>query len=103
MRMLLALAGGGGGYPVRRTRLLGAIRHPITQNVLALGTVQATIILLPLITLPYLARVLSRSELGLVVFVQTFSFVVALVVEYGFNLSATREVATRREDAHALA
>ena len=84
-------------------RLLRAFRHPVSQNVLALGVVQVLITVLPLVTLPYLARVLSKSELGLVVFAQTFSFVVALVVEYGFALSATREVATRREDPDALA
>jgi PST family polysaccharide transporter len=71
--------------------------------VLSLGTVQFALIVLPLITLPYLARVLDRGELGIVVFVQSFSFVVALVVDYGFNLSAPRHVATRKDDPGALA
>jgi PST family polysaccharide transporter len=79
-----------------------ALRHPVAQNVMALGTVQVAITVVPLITLPYLARVLDRSEFGRVVFVQTFSFLVALVVEYGFNLSATRDVARRRADPAAL-
>jgi PST family polysaccharide transporter len=86
-----------------RDRLRGLLRHPIVQNVLALGTAQAALTVLPLITLPYLARVLDRSEFGLVVFVQTFSILVALIVEYGFNLSAPRQVATRRDDPKALA
>jgi polysaccharide transporter, PST family len=88
---------------MNRARLWTVFRHPIAQNVLALGSVQVAVIGVPLITLPYLARVLSRSELGLVVFVQTFSFLVALVVEYGFNLSEPREVAIRRDDPDALA
>lgn len=87
---------------MRSVRLSAALRHPVTQNVLSLGVVQVAITVVPLVTLPYLARVLSRSELGLVVFVQTFSFVVALVVEYGFNLSATRDVARSRDDPGAL-
>lgn len=86
-----------------RERLKRAARHPVAQNVMALGSVQVALVVVPLITLPYLARVLSRSELGLVVFVQTFSFLVALVVEYGFSLSATRDVARAREDPDELA
>ena len=88
---------------MRLDALRSAIRHPITQNVLALGTVQVAVTVVPLITLPYLARVLDRSHFGLVVFAQTFSFLVALVVEYGFNLSATRDVARRRQDPAELA
>lgn len=84
-------------------RLRKLARHPIVQNVMALGTAQAALTILPLITLPYLARVLDKAELGLVVFVQTFSFLVALIVEYGFNLSAPRNVARQREDPAALA
>ena len=85
------------------SRLRDSLRHPVAQNVLAVGTAQVAIIVVPLITLPYLARVLDRGEFGLVVFVQTFSFLVALLVEYGFNLSATRDVARRRDDPGALA
>jgi PST family polysaccharide transporter len=89
--------------PAHPRRLIDAFRHPVSQNVLALGVIQVLITVLPLVTLPYLARVLSRSELGLVVFAQAFSFVIALLVEYGFALSGTREAATRREDPEALA
>lgn len=84
-------------------RVRAVAGHPIAHNVLSLGVAQVAITLVPLVTLPYLARVLDRSELGLVVFVQAFSFLVALVVEYGFNLSATRQVATARSDPAALA
>lgn len=86
-----------------RRRLRALAGHPIAQNVLALGSAQAALTILPLITLPYLARVLDRSELGIVVFVQTFSFLVALIVEFGFNLSAPRAVATRRDQPTELA
>lgn len=96
-------AAGLGWFRVRRRRLRKVVRHPISQNVLALGTVQGALIVVPLITLPYLARVLSQAEFGRVVFVQTFSFLVALLVEYGFALSGTRDVATRRDEPAALA
>ena len=41
--------------------------------------------MLPLVVLPCLARVLGPSELGVVVFVQYFSFLLGAVLEYGFG------------------
>jgi PST family polysaccharide transporter len=87
---------------MKQERIRAAIRHPVVQNVLAYGSGQVALTVVPLITLPFLARVLDRSQFGLVIFVQTFSFLVALLVNYGFNLSATREVARRRHDPAPL-
>ena len=84
-------------------RLLGALRHPISQNAFALYLVQFAISILPLITLPYLARVLGPHELGLVVFSQSFTWMLQLLIEFGFSASATRAVARRRDDPEALA
>jgi len=52
--------------------------------------------------LPYLARVLGPRELGVVMIVQSFSFVLGLILEYGFGLSASRDVARARGDRAAL-
>ena len=48
-------------------------RHPIVRNALSLYGVQAAEMLLPLITVPFLARVLLPEGWGLVVFAQSFS------------------------------
>ena len=53
--------------------------------------------LLPLIAVPYLARVLRPEGWGLVVFAQSFAGWMSLLLEYGFNLSATREIARHRD------
>src|SRR5947209_1380253 len=47
----------------------------------------------PLATIPYLVRTLGASGWGLVAMAQGFGAYLGLVVEYGFNFSATREVA----------
>jgi PST family polysaccharide transporter len=78
-------------------------RHPVARNTLSLYGVQFAGYLLPLITVPYLARVLHPQGLGLVVFAQSFALWVILFLEYGFNLSATREVARRKHDPHQIA
>ena len=79
-------------------RALRALRHPISQNAFALYIVQFAISVLPLVTLPYLARVLGPHELGLVVFSQSFTWMLQLLIEFGFSASATRAIAQRRDD-----
>lgn len=73
-------------------------RHPVVQNALALYSVQFAEYLLPLITIPYLARVLQPAGWGLVVYAQNFSMWLILILEYGFSFSATREIAQRRDE-----
>jgi PST family polysaccharide transporter len=50
-----------------------------------------------MLTVPYLARVLGPSGYGLLVFSQSLGQYFSLIAEYGFSLSATREVARFRE------
>jgi polysaccharide transporter, PST family len=84
-------------------RLLTALRHPIAQNAAALYAVQFVLTVLPIVTLPWLAHALGPSEFGVVVFVQSFSFLLSILIEYGFGLSATRAVARERDDPERLA
>jgi polysaccharide transporter, PST family len=77
-------------------------RHPVTHNALGMYGVTFAGYILPLVTLPYLARVLRPAEFGLLVFAQSFAAWTAMTVEYGFNLSATREIARNRENKERL-
>jgi PST family polysaccharide transporter len=72
------------------------------QNVIALYGVQACTYALPLLTFPYLARVLGPSGWGVVVFAQAIGMVIASVVEYGFDISASRETSRERNDPQRL-
>jgi len=85
---------------IRMSRLL---KGRTAQNLLALYGVQFANYLLPLVTLPYLARVLGPQGWGALAVVQSFSQYLSLLIEYGFNLSATREVARHRADPNKLA
>ncbi len=53
---------------------------------------------LPLITVPYLSRVLGPASWGLVAMAQAFGMYGNLVVDYGFVYSATRQIATAAGD-----
>lgn len=68
-------------------------RSRILVNIVTLYGVQACTYVLPLITFPYLARVLHPEGWGAVLFSQAIGAMVAIAVEYGFDLSATRETA----------
>ncbi|MHB1002043.1 MAG: oligosaccharide flippase family protein [Armatimonadota bacterium] len=69
------------------------LNNHVTRNVLSLYGVQFARFILPLATVPYLARVLGPSVWGLVVFAQSFALWMILLIEYGFLFSATREIA----------
>src|SRR4051812_25780491 len=84
-------------------RLLWALRHPVSQNAFALYVVQFAVSVIPLVTLPWIARRLGPHELGLVVFGQAFSWMLLLIIEFGFNASGTRAVARTRGDPAELA
>lgn len=86
-----------------RARLQRVLRHPVAINALALYASQFAISIVPLVILPFLARTLGPTEMGTIVFVQSFSFTLGVVLEYGFGYSASRDVAQRREDPDGLA
>lgn len=80
-----------------------AATSSIAHNAGALYAIQIAGFVLPLLTVPYLARVLRPTGWGAVVFAQSFAAWLSLVLEYGFNLSATRMIARRRDDHEYVA
>jgi len=58
--------------------------------------------LIPLLTYPYLIRVLGKETYGLVVFVQAIVAYMVILVGFGFNISATREISIHRENKEKL-
>jgi polysaccharide transporter, PST family len=91
--------GEGSSLNLNPRRLL---RNGVVHNVIALYGVQACTYALPLLTFPYLARVLGPSGWGVVVFAQAIGDVIASVVEYGFDISASRETSRQRHDPKRL-
>ncbi len=56
----------------------------------------------PLITLPYLTRVLSTDIYGTVAYVKAVMSYMQIIVDFGFILSATKDVVIAKNDKHSL-
>jgi len=73
-------------------------RRLIVENAAYMYLVQAANYLLPLITFPYQVRILGIENYGLLSFVASFIQYLVVFTDYGFNLTATREVSIHRKD-----
>ncbi|MFL9935328.1 flippase [Paraburkholderia sp. RL18-103-BIB-C] len=69
---------------------------------LALSVLQVANMVLPLATLPYLFRVLGPDHFGAYVFAQAVIAYLGLLADYGFNWSATGEIAKVQNDRDAV-
>jgi O-antigen/teichoic acid export membrane protein len=74
--------------------MLPRLRH----NIAALGVLQVANYVIPLVTLPFLARVLGPTAFGKLAFVQVLMTFFNIVTDYGYSLGATLQISANRSD-----
>lgn len=72
------------------------------QNMGVLFFAQFFSYIVPILEIPILARSLGVQEYGKVVLIQSIALLSSLIVEYGFSLSGSRQVAVSRDDKGSL-
>ncbi len=75
----------------------------LLSNFTSLMSLRLMNMLLPLITMPYLVRVLGVEKFGLVNFALAIIMFFNLFVSFGFDLSVTREISINRDDKRKIA
>ena len=77
-------------------------KSKVANNTIMLMIFNVAKILFPFITLPYLTRVLSTDTYGTVTYVKTVMTYMQVLVDFGFVLSATKDIVKVRENKEKL-
>jgi O-antigen flippase len=70
----------------------------LTKNIIYLFIVQGSAYILPLITFPYLVRILGAEFFGILGFCQASMQYFVLLTDYGFNWTATQAIAKNKDN-----
>lgn len=75
-------------------KILKNFTHLLFSNVL--------ILILPFIYYPYLIKTIGTENYGNVVYTQSIYFLLSIVIQFGFSISATKQIAIYRENKRRL-
>ena len=82
--------------------LKSKMRNPMAVNFVSLALLQGVNYVLPLISFPFLFRVLGVERWGLVSFGYSLMQYFVMFTDFGFNLSATKYISEHRDDRRAI-
>jgi len=77
------------------------MNRPLWDSLFALYGIHICNYIVPLLTVPYLTHVLGVAEWGALAYAEAYCRYLILVIEFGFQLSATRAIARIRNDSTA--
>lgn len=77
-------------------------KNKTKENIISLVLVQFFSLGLPLLAIPYLAKVLGAENLGEIVFAMAIAQIFLILSDYGFNLSAAKDIAIHRNNINKI-
>ncbi|NTU73480.1 oligosaccharide flippase family protein [Candidatus Roizmanbacteria bacterium] len=77
-------------------------KNRLIKNFFSLLSLRGLEFLVPLLTIPYQLRVIGVEKYGLIGFSYSFAVYFGAIIQYGFGVTATRDVARRRQDEKAI-
>ncbi|MEP1087378.1 MAG: flippase [Reichenbachiella sp.] len=77
-------------------------KESLISNIFNLLLLQGINYIMPLVTFPYLVKVLGVEQYGILAFSLAVTSYFVLITDYGFNLSATRQVSIYRYDQQKI-
>ena len=83
-------------------RFKNLLKSKLFENTIFLYAAHFTRYLLPFIVIPYLTRILGVKTWGTLSIAQAFGLYMSMAIEFGFDLSATRQAAKFRNDKQLL-
>jgi len=84
------------------SKIKGLTRLSAVQNGMWMYALQICNTVIPLLTLPYITRILGDAGYGVFSFALNLVSYLQVFIEYGFPLSATRDVVACREDKNQI-
>lgn len=77
-------------------------KNQLFKNFVSLFSLQGVNLILPFLTLPYLGRVLGAENYGVVLMVYAVMQYLFVLCDYGFNLSATKDISIYRDEKEKI-
>ena len=86
----------------RQDFLSKSVLKRFTVNVASLFSVNVANMLLPLLTVPYIVRIIGPERLGLLNFSLSYVAYFTLLINYGFEMAAVRAIAANRDNKELI-
>jgi PST family polysaccharide transporter len=77
---------------------IGCMHKGILKNIFSLSLLQLVNYAYPLLIFPLITRALGPEKFGEIAFSMALAAYFMIIVDYGFNLTATRDISINRED-----
>lgn len=81
----------------------GHANRQLVANIISLFALKGVDVLVPLLVAPFLIKVVGIEKFGLIAFSQAFAAYFSAVINYGFNITASRDIARCRHNHDQVA